>query len=154
MKNNNESIKVLEYPQVCITVMAVCAIFFTVLPFVCAVINTFGPAKADFWETVAEGIPGCIFVFSSGSLWWCWSRWRVEMYQDYFIYRNYWGIKKKYRYEDLTIDTTKAWSKTIYYLNGKKILAIAYWVEDGYALEKRVKKERRQKEKRDKANTL
>lgn len=82
----------------------------------------------------------------------CLALWKVEMYDEYFTYRNWFGIKKTYRYEDLAIDTTKAWSKTYFYLNGKKVLAIAYWIEDGNYLEKMVKKKRKQKEKREKLN--
>ncbi|MGN0824033.1 MAG: DUF6560 family protein [Candidatus Coproplasma sp.] len=70
----------------------------------------------------------------------CWSLWKVEILQDGFIYRNYFGVKRKYNFADLEYKMHSKGAKWYFYKNGKKIICIAYFIENGNTLERAYKK--------------
>ena len=69
-----------------------------------------------------------------------WSLWKVEIIQDGFIYRNYFGVKHKYNFADLEYIIHPKGAKWYFYKNGKKIICIAYYIENGNMLERAYKK--------------
>lgn len=79
------------------------------------------------------GLPGMI-MFT------CWSLWKVEIRRDEFVYRNYIGVRKIYRYADLEYNIVKTGLKWYFYKNGKKVFCMPYYIEGGNKLEHIYKK--------------
>lgn len=69
-----------------------------------------------------------------------WSLWKVEIRKDGFIYRNYFGISKEYSFSGLEIENHSKGLKWWFKKNNKKIICIAYFIENGNALEKACRK--------------
>lgn len=61
--------------------------------------------------------------------------WRIEAKEESFIFRNVFGKKKEYKYDDINIKSTLQGTKI--YINDKRILSISYYHENWYALEYR-----------------
>lgn len=70
----------------------------------------------------------------------CWSLWKVDILPEGFIYRNYFGIKRKYYFADLEYKMHPKGSKWYFYKSGKKIICIPYYIEGGNKLERAYKK--------------
>ena len=68
------------------------------------------------------------------------SLWRVEIYKDSFIYRNYFGKKKEYKYSDLVYLEHPKGLKWYFLKDGKKVFCMLYYIEDGHRLYKAFKK--------------
>lgn len=81
------------------------------------------------------GIPALIIFV-------CWSLWKVEIHNSYFIYRNYLGKKKVYRYSDLEYKEHQKGLKWYFYKDGKRVLCMPYYIEGENKLYKAYKKNR------------
>ncbi len=118
-------------------------IFYRVVPiilvgFICIMTIVFIKQKEEdngpligLW--LAFGLPGMI-MFT------CWSLWKVEIRRDEFVYRNYIGVRKIYRYADLEYNIAKTGLKWYFYKNGKKVFCMPYYIEGGNKLEHIYKK--------------
>lgn len=53
--------------------------------------------------------------------------WKVSYHKETFTYRNWFGLKRTYRYDEVIADTNDP-TKKYFYCNGKKILVIRYFV--------------------------
>lgn len=60
--------------------------------------------------------------------------WKVEIQEDGFVYRNYFGIKKTYKFTELEYKENLQKTKQFFYKNGKKIICITYFIENTNAL--------------------
>ena len=76
-----------------------------------------------------------------------WSLWRVDIQDEGFIYRNFWGRKKAYKYEDLEYEMHPRGLKWFFYKDGKKVFCMAYYIEGGDFLEKKYRKYMQKKRK-------
>ena len=79
----------------------------------------------------------------------CWSLWKVEILPEGFIYRNYFGIKRKYNFADLEYKMHTKGSKWYFYKSGKIIICVAYYIEGENKLLRAYKKYVQQKKKND-----
>lgn len=70
----------------------------------------------------------------------CWSLWKVEIHNSYFIYRNYLGINKKYLYSDLEYKEHQKGLKWYFYKDGKKIFCMPYYIKGENKLYKAYKR--------------
>lgn len=77
----------------------------------------------------------------------CWSLWKVEAGKDGFVYRNYFGIKREYKFSELEYKDTSKGLKWYFLKDGKKVITIAYFIENGDTLYKLYRKYKR-KQKR------
>ncbi|MBR1891707.1 MAG: hypothetical protein IJ811_04355 [Clostridia bacterium] len=66
--------------------------------------------------------------------------WKVCYFDDVFTYRNWFGLKRTYRYDEVSADSEDS-VKTTFYHNGKKILVIRYYTTKPDELLKRITKE-------------
>ena len=64
-----------------------------------------------------------------------WSLWRVDIKDNGFIYRNYFGRKKEYKYEDLEYKMHPKGLIRNFRKDGKKVLRMAYYIENGDRLD-------------------
>jgi len=64
----------------------------------------------------------------------CFGVWKVEIRKEEFIYRNYFGITKRYFYKDLQYDFNGR--KYAFMMNGKTVFAMPGWIEGGNKLKK------------------
>lgn len=70
----------------------------------------------------------------------CWSLWRVEIYKDCFIYRNYLGKRKEYKYSELEYRAHPKGLKWYFYKDGKKVFCMPYYIENENKLVKAYRK--------------
>lgn len=63
-----------------------------------------------------------------------WLIWRVDIKEDGFKYRNYFGKKNEYKYAELEYQLHTKGLKWFFYKNNKKVLYVAYYVNGGDAL--------------------
>lgn len=68
------------------------------------------------------------------------SLWKVKIKDDGFIYINYFGKKVEYKYNELRYEQHPKGLKWFFYKDDKKVLCIAYYIENGDVLYKRYKK--------------
>ena len=69
-----------------------------------------------------------------------WSLWKVEIQDDGFVYRNFFGREAEYKYTDLEYEDHPKGLKWFFLKNGKKVLCIAFYVANGHVLYKRYRK--------------
>ncbi len=72
-----------------------------------------------------------------------WSLWRIDIKDDGFMYRNFFGRKIEYQYEDLEYQMHPKGLKWYFYKGDKKVLCMAYYIEGGDILEKQYRKRKR-----------
>ncbi|MCH5164447.1 MAG: hypothetical protein J1F36_05465 [Clostridiales bacterium] len=60
-----------------------------------------------------------------------WSLWKVEIRDEDFVYRNWFGKIKVYRYEDLELRCHPKGLKWFFYQGDKKVFTMAYFIENG-----------------------
>lgn len=82
---------------------------------------------------IAFGLPFIIMFLT-------WSLWKVEMQDDGFVYRNYFGKKAAYKYSELKFEQHPKGLKWFFYKDDKKVLCIAYFIKNGDVLYKRYKR--------------
>ncbi|MGN0804791.1 MAG: DUF6560 family protein [Candidatus Coproplasma sp.] len=124
--------QVLRFPKIYRLVFLFLLIFCIIISIYLLVFQT------DEWPYlfILDGL----FALPSLIIFICWSLWKVEILQDGFIYRNYFGIKRKYNFAELEYKMHSKGSKWYFYKNGKKIICIAYFIENGNKLERAYKK--------------
>ena len=83
----------------------------------------------------------------------CWSLWKVEVVKGGFIFRNYFGKRKEYRYEDLEFRQHPKGLKWYFYKNGKKVICLAYYIEDENKLLRAYNKFMQKQRKKEKAES-
>lgn len=97
----------------------------------------FAPASmlADFDEDMRVPYAVLLFVFCLPYVIFLLFRlvWRIEVKEDIFIFRNVFGKKKEYGYEDINIKQTRQGSKI--YLKDKRIVYISFYCENWFAFE-------------------
>lgn len=71
------------------------------------------------------------------------SLWKVEIKDDSFLYRNFFGKKTEYEYNALEYKQHPKGLKWFFYKDGKKVFCMAYYIKNGDALYKRWKKRTR-----------
>lgn len=124
--------QVLRFPKIYRLVFLFLQIF-------CMIISIYGLIfQIDEWPYLiildgGFGLPSLI-IFT------CCTLWKVEILQDGFIYRNFFGIRRKYNFADLEYKVHSKGLKWYFYKNGKKIICISYYIENGNKLEKAYKK--------------
>lgn len=117
--------------------------FYRVVPFVLFGFTVIGSAcillfQFDEWPYILIllgffGLPGLIMFI-------LWSIWRVDIKEDGFIYRNFFGRKIEYKYEDLEYQLHPKGLKWYFYKDNKKVFCMAYYIENGDFLEKMYRK--------------
>lgn len=103
--------------------------------------------KEDISYIIGGGVlialPGLIMFI-------CWSLWKVEVRRDEFVYRNFIGRTKKYKYAELEYDIANSGLKWYFYKDGKKVFCMPYYIEDGNKLERVYKRYKRKHRDEDK----
>lgn len=69
-----------------------------------------------------------------------WSLWKVEIRDEDFVFRNWFGKKRTYRYEDLELRYHPKGLKWYFYKGDKKVFIMAYYIDGRSLLERRYKK--------------
>ena len=64
----------------------------------------------------------------------CFGLWKVEVRKEEFIYRNYFGVTKKYLYKDVEYEFNGR--KYAFMMNGKTVFAMPMGIEGGNKLKK------------------
>ena len=77
----------------------------------------------------------CVFGLPGLTMFTMWSLWRVDIIEDGFVYRNYIGITRIYRYEDLEYSRHPKGLVWNFYKDGKRVLRMAYYIENGNRLD-------------------
>ena len=88
------------------------------------------------------------FGFPALIIFTCWSLWRVEILPDGFIYRNYFGKKREYKFIDLEYRMHPKGLKWYFYKNGKKIFCMPFYIENEIKLKRAYNKFRQKNKKR------
>lgn len=78
----------------------------------------------------------CVFGLPFSAISIMWSMWKVEMKEDGFTYRNYFGVRREYKYDELEYSDHPKGLKWFFLMNGKKMICIAHYIERGDALRK------------------
>ena len=82
----------------------------------------------------------CAFQLPSLLAFYLWTMWKVEILKDGFIYRNYFGKKRRYYFSELELCEHPKGLKWFFKKNGKKIICLAYYVEGENILKKNYRK--------------
>ena len=98
--------------------------------------------QLENWPYILLGMGG--FGIPSLIAFILWSLWKIDYTDDGFIYRNYCGRKKEYKYRDLKLETHPKGLKWYFYKDGKKILCLAYYIDGEEILRKLYKKNKEQ----------
>lgn len=106
---------------------------FTVICSVCILLFQFEEWPLTLLFLGFVGLPYLIMFIT-------YSLWRVDVKDDGFIYRNFFGRKTEYKYEDLKYEMHPKGLKWYFYKGDKKVFCMAYYVENGDRLEKMYRK--------------
>ena len=71
--------------------------------------------------------------------------WKIEIKDDEFTFRNMWGIKRTYKYNEVTVRQLER--STRFYRRGKHIVGISYLQDNWDGLQKAIKKYQKNREK-------
>ena len=118
-----QSKQILKIPSFLRNTMLVCFLGFSVCEGIALI---FDPEE---WPALIIGL--CFFQVPFISFFICWSLWKVEIYKDRFVYRNYFGIKREYKFCDLEYVMHPKGLKWYFYKDGKKVFCMAYFIENG-----------------------
>ena len=83
-------------------------------------------------------------ILASGILTILGSIWKITYGKETFTYRNYFGKRKTYRYDEVEVRYVSL-NKTEYFKDGKKILTVAYYITNESLLEKLIDKAKSKK---------
>ena len=124
----HESKTVLRIPKNYRTIMLVCFLFWFPIEALCLI------TSIEDWPFV----PIVLFFFQLPCLlaFYLWTMWKVEILKDGFIYRNYFGKKRRYYFSELELCEHPKGLKWFFKKNGKKIICLAYYVEGENTLKK------------------
>ncbi len=134
-KKTNEK-TVLHFPLL-FRIVPILMFGVTAIGCVCILLFQFEEWPLAILIFVGFSLPGLIMFIM-------WSLWRVDVKEDGFVYRNFLGRKKEYKYEDLEYQMHPKGMKWYFYKDNKKVICIANWIENEDFLEKRYRKYIRQ----------
>lgn len=132
-QNNRKEIKKTEYK-----IVLRFPKFYRLVPIICGVgwilLSIFGifAGSDDICDSTDLAGVLVVFVFIlllHFSMAYCWNMWEIRIGKDELQYRNMLGIKKRYRYIELTYAYNKTASKCYFYKNGKKVFSIPYFID-------------------------
>ena len=127
------ALNVIRQPKAFLFVGVAGLIVFSALAF----FVLFAPASmlADFDEDMRVPYAVLLFVFCLPYVIFLLFRliWRIEVKEDSFMFRNVFGKKKEYGYDDIVVKQTRQGAKI--YLNDKRIVNISYFFENWFAFE-------------------
>lgn len=133
-KKCNEPIEkyVLRFPRV-YRIVPFSLFCFTVICSVCILLFQF-----EEWPYILIligffGMPGLIMFIM-------WSLWKVDIKEESFVYRNFFGKKYEYCYGDLKYQMHPKGLKWYFYKNNKKVFCMAYYIKNEDLLEKTYRK--------------
>lgn len=110
--------------RITILVVAICCVVFALIALI---------IKGESWLT------GLIVFLVAAFIWFLiflsWQLWKIEITEDGIIYRNYIGKKKIYKFSELEYKPHVRGAKWYFYKDGKRILTVAYFIENAEALE-------------------
>ena len=123
-----ESKNQLRFPSKYRVTMLVCFLGWFPMEALCLILNI-------------EDWPYAVLMLCAGQFpcllaYFLWSMWKVEILKDGFIYRNYFGKKKRYYFSELELWEHPKGLKWFFKKNGKKIFCMAYYIEGGNKLHK------------------
>ncbi|MBO5027643.1 MAG: hypothetical protein J6C79_03855 [Clostridia bacterium] len=85
-------------------------------------------------------VPFGMIILPAAGLFICWSLWKVEAGKDGFRYRNFFGKTRSYKFEELEHDYADSGLKWWFFKDGKKVLCVAYFIENDSKLIRRYRK--------------
>ena len=124
--------RILKYPRL-YSVMPLCLLAFSVS--ISAWIFLF---QFEYWQCTlillgVLGLPSLIVSIA-------WGLWKVEIKDEGFVYRNFFGRKVEYNYIDLEYRVSSNGLKWYFYKGDKKVVSIAHYIGGGDLLYKTYKK--------------
>lgn len=124
----NESKTVLRIPKNYRTIMLGCFLFWFPIDALCLILSI------EDWPCAV--LMFCAFQLPCLLAFYLWTMWKVEILKDGFIYRNYFGKKRRYYFSELELWEHPKGLKWFFKQNGKKIICLAYYVEGENILKK------------------
>ncbi|MDE5563398.1 MAG: hypothetical protein K2J01_07650 [Clostridiales bacterium] len=126
--SNSEGKRVLKFPRF-FRLVPFLLFCFTVICSICILLFQFEEWPYILLLFGVFGLPSLIMFI-------LWSIWRVDIKEDGFIYRNYFGKKNEYKYAELEYQLHPKGLKWYFYKNNKKVLCVAYYVNGGDTLDR------------------
>lgn len=128
-KNSSDNKTILQIPQLYRIVAFIAFCVFTIAS-ICILLFQFEEWPFIILIMGFFGLPSLIMAVM-------WSLWKVEIKPDGFIYRNFFGRKKEYKFIDLEYQMHPRGLKWYFYKGNKKVFCMPYYIEGGDNLEKR-----------------
>lgn len=128
---------VLRFPEFYRNVALVVLLLFTAISML--IVMPVVQGKAEVFELMWL-VPLLMFILPTAGAFICWSLWKVEAGKDRFTYRNFFGKTRSYKFEELEHDYSDSGLKWWFFKDGKKVLCVAYFIENRNKLLRRYRK--------------
>ena len=99
-KNENE----IRVNKLYFNIAIICSIWITAITIIACLLPT---SSSDIIKYIGVGFTFLFIVFTCGYLIFFYLNYRILEFDDYFIYQNFWRIKKRIFFKDIVIDNSK-----------------------------------------------